>query len=195
MGAMTEIGHLLVHTFFSLVMFVFLMRMILQLSKADFYNPISQFIVKYTNPVVLPMRRFVPSVGPVDTTSLLLAFLVQVLAIIVLFLMNGVMVPVGSLVTWALIGVLSTFVTIYFYAVIGSIIMSWISQGNYHPAAALLMQITEPVMAPFRKLLPSMGGLDLSPILVFLAINVLEVMIRHMAISASMPAGIALGIN
>ena len=195
MGAMTEIGHLLVHTIFSLVIFVFLMRMILQLSRADFYNPISQFIVKYPNPVVLPLRRYVPPVGPIDTSSLLIAFLLQAIAIVVLFLMSGVTPSLGALITWSAIGLLSTIVKIYFYAVIGSIILSWISQGNYHPAAALLMQITEPVMAPFRKLLPSMGGLDLSPILVFLFINVLEVLIRHMAISAGMPAGIALGIN
>lgn len=195
MGAMTEIGHLLVHTFFTLFIFLFLMRMLLQLARADFYNPISQFVVKYSNPVVLPLRRFVPAVGPIDTASLLVAFLIQALEIIVLFLINGGFPPIGGLITWSVIGILSTIVQIYFFAVLGAIILSWISQGGYHPAAALLMQLTEPVMAPFRKLLPPLGGLDLSPILVFLAINVVEVLIRHMAISAGMPAGVALGIH
>jgi YggT family protein len=195
MSAVNEITTLLLNTVISLGIAVFLLRMILQLVKADYYNPISQFIVKFTNPMVLPLRKFIPSIGKVDTSSLLLAILVQAIGIAILFQIYGGSLPnLLQLLMWSLIGVVSALLNLYFFAIIGNIIMSWVSQGGDHPAARLLNQITEPVMAPFRKLLPNMGGLDLSPILVFLVINVLEVMLRHIAASAGLHPALVMGL-
>lgn len=155
------------------------MRFILQLSRADFYNPISQFIVKATNPLLIPLRRIVPSIGGIDTSSIVLAILFQALVISIKMLVvgGGLENPVFILALSAVI-MLDVLLKIYFWSLIVMIVSSWVAPGSGHPALVLVNQIVEPIMKPFRKLLPSMGGLDLSPILAFLTIQVLEVVVK-----------------
>jgi YggT family protein len=163
--------------------------------RADFYNPICQFLVKATNPLVIPLRKIIPSMGKIDTASVLLALIAQAVGIALLFQLYGGGFPnPAQLLIWSVIGLCSALLNLYFFAIIGNIIMSWVAQGGAHPAAQLLYQITEPVMAPFRKILPPMGGLDLSPIFVFLCIKVLEVILRHGAASAALPRGLIMGL-
>lgn len=195
MSALSEIGILIVQTIGSLVLFTFVLRLILQLVRADFYNPISQFVVKFTNPLLIPVRRVIPAVGGIDTASVLIILLLQALTIVLLLSLHGAGFPPPlALFLWSVIGVLALVVSFYFYAVLAGIIISWVAPGSYHPAVALLHQLTEPVMAPFRKLLPAMGGLDLSPILVFLTINVVQVLLRHMAASTGLHPLLVFGI-
>lgn len=195
MTAAAEITIMLLNTIVSLAITAFLLRMILQLVRADFYNPICQFLVKATNPLVIPLRKIIPSVGKIDTASVLLALIAQAVGIALLFQLYGGGFPnPAQLLIWSVIGLCSTLLNLYFFAIIGNIIMSWVAQGGAHPAAQLLYQITEPVMAPFRKILPPMGGLDLSPIFVFLCIKVLEVILRHGAASAALPRGLIMGL-
>jgi YggT family protein len=195
MTATSEITTLLVNTLVSLALLAFLARLLLQLVRADFYNPICQAVVKVTNPLVLPLRRMIPPMGRVDSASLLIALVIQAIGIAILFKLYTNHFPnPAQLALWSIIGLISLTLNIYFVAIIGSIIMSWISQGSYHPAAALLYQLTEPVMAPFRKLIPPMGGLDLSPILVFLVLNVLEVLLRHAAASVGLSPVLVFGL-
>lgn len=195
MTAAAEITMMLLNTVVSLAIAAFLLRMIMQLVRADFYNPICQFLVKVTNPLVIPLRKIIPSVGKVDTASLLLALIAQAVGIALLFQLFGGGFPnPAQLLIWSVIGLCSALLNLYFFAIIGNIIMSWVAQGGNHPAAQILYQITEPVMAPFRKLLPAMGGLDLSPIFVFLCIKVLEVMLRHAAGAAALPRGLIMGL-
>ena len=168
MTATAEILIYLVQTALSLYMIAMLLRFLLQVVRADFYNPISQFLVKITNPLVLPMRKVVPGLAGIDLASLLLTFLLQVVAIIAtLWLATGQLPPILPLIIWAALGVVGLLVNIYFFALLATIILSWVAPGSQNPAIFLLHQITEPVMAPFRKALPSMGGIDFSPILVF----------------------------
>jgi YggT family protein len=195
MNAMTEIFVYLLQTFLSLYLMAMLLRFLLQLVRADFYNPISQFLVKVTNPLVVPMRRVLPAVSGVDTSSLVLCLLLQLLGIAALLLVNGLGLPnVFLLLIWSVLGVVSLLVNIYFFALLAMIILSWIAPGSHHPAVHLLYQITEPAMAPFRKLLPPMGGLDLSPILVFILINVIQIMLRHMAAGVGLHRALVIGI-
>ncbi len=195
MSAANEITIMLVNTLFSLILMAFILRLLLQIVRADFYNPISQVVVKFTNPIVLPLRKAIPPIGRIDTASLLASVLIQAAIITVLFkLYTGFFPNPAQLILWSLIGICSLVLNFYFLAIIGSIIMSWISQGAYHPAAAILHQLTEPVMAPFRKLIPPVGGLDLSPILVFLMINVLEVILRHAAASVGLSPALVFGL-
>jgi YggT family protein len=195
MTAAAEITIMLLNTIVSLAITAFLLRMILQLVRADFYNPICQFLVKATNPLVIPLRKIIPSMGKVDTASVLLALIAQAVGIALLFQLYGGGFPnPAQLLIWSVIGLCSALLNLYFFAIIGNIIMSWVAQGGTHPAAQLLYQITEPVMAPFRKILPPMGGLDLSPIFVFLCIKVLEVILRHGAASAALPRGLIMGL-
>ena len=195
MTAAAEITIMLLNTIVSLAITAFLLRMILQLVRADFYNPICQFLVKATNPLVIPLRKIIPSMGKIDTASVLLALIAQAVGIALLFQLYGGGFPnPAQLLIGSVIGLCSALLNLYFFAIIGNIIMSWVAQGGAHPAAQLLYQITEPVMAPFRKILPPMGGLDLSPIFVFLCIKVLEVILRHGAASAALPRGLIMGL-
>lgn len=195
MSATNEILGYLVQTFISLYMLAMLLRFLLQLVRADFYNPISQFLVKVTNPLVIPLRRVIPGLGGVDLATLLLAILLQVAGIVVLLLLNNLGLPnVLLLLAWAALGVLGLVVNIYFFALLATIILSWVAPGSTNPAIYLLHQITEPVMAPFRKALPSMGGLDFSPILVFILINVIQIALRHMAAGIGLHPALVMGL-
>ena len=182
MTALTDIFVYLVYVFFGLYLMVMLLRFLLQLTRADFYNPISQTLVKLTNPLVIPLRRIVPGCGGIDLASLLLALILQMLMIALLVaLQTGALLPVLPLIMASLIGLAASLVKIYFFAILAMIILSWIAQGGNNPALRLLFQLTEPVMAPFRKVLPPMGGLDLSPIFVFILINIIQIALGHLA--------------
>jgi YggT family protein len=195
MGPMTEIGFLLVQTLFSLYLGVVILRLLLQLARADFYNPISQAMVKATNPLLLPLRRVIPPLGKVDTASLVLALIVQLIAMVSILLLFGAGLPnIVTLLGWAVIGCVALTVNIYFFAIIINIILSWVAPGSHHPAAVLLYQLTEPVMQPFRKLIPPMGGIDLSPILVFLSISVVQILLKSMAQSAGLSPALVFGL-
>jgi len=185
MGAINEIFAYVVQTFLSLYLIAMLLRFLLQVVRADFYNPICQFLVKVTNPLVIPLRRVIPAVAGIDSASLLLAFLLQVACIAALvFIKLGGFPPIGILLIGGALGVVALLVNIYFFALLAMIILSWVAAGSRHPAIYLLYQITEPVMVPFRKVLPNMGGLDFSPILVFILINIIQIALRHAAAAA-----------
>jgi YggT family protein len=195
MSAINEIFGYLVQTFVSLYLLAMLLRFLLQLVRADFYNPISQFLVKITNPLVIPLRRVIPGHGGIDFSSLVLCILLQLLGIVVVLLLNGFMPSnLGLLLVWSVLGVAGLLLNVYFFALLAMIILSWVAPGSNHPAVYLVYQLTEPVMAPFRNALPPMGGLDFSPILVFILINVLQIALRHLAAGVRMPAGLVIGL-
>lgn len=170
---------------------IVLLRFLLQLARADFYNPITQFAVKATNPLLRPLRRIIPGWGGLDGASLVLAVIIQAITFfLILVALNGGVPSFNplTLLTWSVLNVLDLIVTIYFWSVIAVVVVSWIAPGSNHPAIQLVAQITEPVMRPVRNLMPSMGGLDLSPIIVFLILNVLQVVIDNLQRSAGMGA-------
>lgn len=195
MNAINEIFGYLVQTVISLYLLAMLLRFLLQLVRADFYNPISQFLVKVTNPLVVPLRKVIPGYGGIDLSSLLLSILLQLLGIAALLLLNGLGLPnIGLLLVWSVLGVVGLLVNIYFFALLAMIILSWVAPGSNHPAVYLLYQITEPVMAPFRNALPPMGGLDFSPILVFILINVIQIALRHLAAGVGLHPALVIGL-
>lgn len=182
-------GILILQTLGSLYLIVVLLRFVLQLVKADFYNPLSQFIVKATHPLLRPMRRVIPSVGGLDLASLVLALLVQLLIMALLMLLAyGTIGHPLFLVIWALIGVFSLFLKIFFFALVVSVILSWVAPGSYNPGALLVNQLCEPLLEPIRRRLPNFGGLDLSPIFAFLALQLIEMLVvNNLAILSQMP--------
>ncbi len=195
MGAFNEISIYLVQTALTLYMLAMVLRFLLQLVRADFYNPISQFLVKITNPVVIPLRKVIPGLGGMDLASLLLALILQMLSIVVLMALYGLGLPNPILLLlWSALGLVGLLVNIYFFALLAMIILSWLAPGSGNPAVFLLYQITEPVMAPFRKLLPPMGGMDFSPILVFILINVVQIALRHMAAGVGLHPALVIGL-
>lgn len=195
MNALSDIAAYLLQTALNLALLAILLRFLLQLVRADFYNPVSQFLAKVTNPLVLPVRRVIPAYRGLDLSTLLLALLLQMAAIVALLALNGLGPPgIMTLLVWSVLGVVGLLVNIYFFALLAMIIFSWIAPGGRHPALLLLFQLTEPVMAPFRRMLPNMGGIDFSPILVFILINVIQIALGHMAAAAGLPAALVIGL-
>ena len=180
----------ILQTLGGLYLLIVLLRYILQLVRADFYNPLSQFIVRATKPLLNPLRRIIPGFGGIDLASLVLAILIQlVLMILILMLMGyGVGGFIMQLLIWSIIAVTSLFLKVFFFALIISVILSWVAPGSYNPGAQLVNQICEPLLMPFRKLLPNLGGLDLSPIFAFLALKLIDMLvINNLAAMTGMP--------
>lgn len=186
----------ILQTIGSLYLLIVLLRFILQLVRADFYNPVSQFIVRATHPLLKPLRKVIPSLAGLDLASLVLAIVLQLLlmALTLMLLGYGLDNPLQLLV-WSIIGVTALFLKVFFFALIISVILSWVAQGSHNPTAMLINQICEPLLAPIRRILPSMGGLDLSPIVAFLLLNLIDMLvIRNLAIMTGMYKGLSLAI-
>ena len=173
----------------SLYLMLILLRFVLQLVRANFYNPLSQFIVKATQPLLKPLRRIIPSIFGLDMSSLVLAIIVQmILMALTLLLMFGTTGDPLHLLLWSIISVTALFLKIFFFALIISVILSWVAPGSHNPGAELVNQICEPALAPFRKIVPNLGGLDISPILAFLVLKLLDMLvINNLAAMSGMP--------
>ena len=192
MGAIGNVGYLLVNTLGGLFILAVLLRFMLQVARADFYNPFTQAIVRVTDPAVRVFRRLIPGYRGLDFASLVLALVAQCLCTALLIVFSGFAIPgAGLVITWSVVGLLSFILNIYFWSLMISIIASFIAPYSGHPALVLVRQITEPVMEPFRRLLPSMGGLDLSPIFVFLGLQIIRmVFIDPVGVNARVVLGI-----
>ena len=178
----------IIQTLGSLYLLIVLMRFILQLVRANFYNPLCQFVVKATQPLLKPLRRVIPSLFGLDMSSLVLALLLQILLFVVILMLNGYQAFTVLLLPWGLIGIFSLFLKIIFWSMIISVILSWVAPGSRSPGAELVYQITEPVLAPFRRLIPNLGGLDISPILAFMVIQLIQsYVIPPLAMYVGMP--------
>lgn len=165
----------LIDTLVGLYIFAVVLRFMMQTSRVDFYNPFSQGIFKLTDPPVRPLRRLIPSLYGVDVAVLVLAFILQLAALLLVVFLRGYPMPsVASLILWPLLGILALVLRIYFFALIVMVIASWIVPYSNHPVLLLVYQLTEPICAPARKLLPPMGGLDFSIILVFIFITLID---------------------
>ncbi|WP_166361337.1 YggT family protein [Pseudomonas akapageensis] len=173
----------------SLFLLIVLLRFVLQLVRADFYNPLSQFAVRATQPLLKPLRRIIPSLFGLDMSSLLLAILVQMLVMgLTLLLAYGTTGNPLQLLVWSIIGVTALFLKIFFFALIISVILSWVAPGSHNPGAELVNQICEPALVPFRRILPNLGGLDISPILAFMVLKLLDMLvINNLAAMTGMP--------
>ena len=177
-----------IQTLGSLYLLIVLLRFILQLVRANFYNPLCQSIVKATQPLLKPLRRVIPSVFGLDMSSLVLAILVQMVIFAVVLTLSYMSFNILGLLLWAIIGVTALFLKVFFFAMIISVILSWVAPGSVSPGAELVNQITEPAVAPFRRFLPSMGGLDISPILAFMVIQLIQsFVIPPLAMYVGMP--------
>ena len=167
----------LINTLFSLYIMAVLLRFLLAVVRADFYNPVSQFLVKVTNPPLLPMRRIIPSAGRVDTSALLLMLLLQMAALGLIALLRGSEISVGALLILSFAELLTLLLNIFLFAILIQVIMSWINPGAYNPAVSLLYSLTEPVLGPCRRLVPPFSGIDLSPLVALIAIQLAKMLL------------------
>jgi len=192
-SASVTIGLLLVNAIAGFYLFLVILRFLLQAVRADFYNPISQFVVKATNPFLIPIRKVVPGLWGLDFAAIILGLIVELIAISLSLLISGYGLPIANIFVWGALGLIGLVLKLYFWGILIMVIASWIAPGNYNPALSLLQQLIEPVMKPIRKMLPDMGGFDISPIIAFLLIQVFEVLLVTAARSTGAP-GFIIGL-
>jgi YggT family protein len=162
----------LVSTVFDLYIMVVILRIWLQAARADFYNPFSQFIVKATQPVVAPLRRVIPSIGSLDMATLLFAYILSVGKFIALVMVSsggGISLDAGFFI-WGALSLLKAAGGLLFWVLLLRAILSWVSQGR-SPIEYVFHQLTEPMLAPIRRIIPAMGGFDLSVLVLFIVLQ------------------------
>ncbi|MDX2464192.1 MAG: YggT family protein [Porticoccus sp.] len=195
MNTFAQAGTFLVQSLGSFYLAIVILRFLLQLVKADFYNPISRFLVKATHLPSKPLRIVFPTLRTFDLASLILALLFQWLVIQLTATINGAgIINIFLALSWGAVGIISLVLNIYLYGLLAIIIVSWVAPQSQHPVLALLQQLIAPVMDPFRRVIPPLGGLDLSPIFMFLVINMLQIFLHGIANYLQLPVQIVAGI-
>lgn len=167
----------LIQTLFGLYILVVMLRLILQWARADFYNPVSQFIVKITNPPLKPLRRIIPGWGGIDLASVLLLIALQMLELFLVNLAVGRGVGVSGLFVQSIAELLGLLINVFIGAILIQVILSWVAPGSYNPIIGLVHRIAEPLLAPARRILPPMSGIDFSPLVVLIVLQLLKILL------------------
>lgn len=188
MNTLTDIMVFLIQVFGGLYLCVILLRFLLQVARADFYNPVSQALVKLTNPILRPLRKVIPGLWGIDFASLVFAILFHWLVMQVLLLVKGYgLVPPHLMIAWALIGVAGNIITIYIVAAFVLFISSFIAPFSRNPILILVRQLLEPLMAPIRRYVPPVGGLDFSLFFVGIGLYVMRIALNGIGASLNTP--------
>ena len=174
---MTDPIIFLIDSLFSLYILAVLLRFLLQWCGADFYNPISQFLVKITHPPLRILRRFLPSIGKIDTSSLILILALQMFADFSILMLKGVTINIGALTILSITQLISLLINVFVFAVFARAILSWMNPGTFNAAASILATLTEPLLDICRKIIPDLGGLDLSPLVALLLLQLAKMVI------------------
>lgn len=195
MQTLNEILAFLINLFGSLYLSVILLRFLLQTARADFYNPISQLLVKLTNPLLRPLRRIIPGFWGIDFASLVLAILFHwlVMQILILVAQGGPLVGPHLMIVWALISISLNMITIYLFAGFVLFITSFLAPYSRHPAIILVQQLLEPLMAPVRRFIPPAGGFDFSLFFVGVFLIVMRMVVIGIGNSLQVPFSYLIG--
>ena len=189
-NALSDIAVTIASPLFSLALFLIAMRFLAQLCDVSPYNPISVGIRTVTNPIVAPVNRLIPAGKRLNIGAVVALILCQTayIAIMLWILSRFDAFNIVPALIWSALGAAGLLINIIFYSVLAIIVVSFLAPQSNHPAVEFLWQLTEPVMAPLRSIIPPMGGLDFSPILLFIGINVIRVSLANMAIAVGMPS-------
>ncbi len=176
-GYLTNPLLFLLQTLFDIYILVVLLRFFLQAVRADFYNPISQFVVKVTSPLLLPLRRVIPPIRGWDNASLVLAWMLKTVELaLIIWISNGVFHLLLPLLL-AVPELVEQSINIFFWALLIQAILSWVSPGVYNPASSLLYSLTLPLLRPVQRLIPPVGGLDFSPMVAMVGLVLLKMLL------------------
>ena len=189
-NALSDIAVTIASPLFSLALFLIAMRFLAQLCGVSPYNPISTGLRSITDPIVAPINRLVPAGKRLNIGAVIALIVCQVIYIAVMLALISRFDAFNVLqsLIWSTLGAAGLLINIVFYSVLAMIVVSFLAPQRNHPAVEFVWQLTEPVMAPLRNFIPSMGGLDFSPIVLFIGINVIRVSLGHMAVAVGMPA-------
>jgi YggT family protein len=177
MGYFANAGQILIEFVFGAAILLVVLRVLLQWVRANFYNPVCQFIYKATNPVLMPLRKVIPAWRNLDVAGVVLAWLGTALKLVLLYATVGQTLGIAGLAVLALAHLLDFVLLVYIVLILMRVVISFVAADSYHPVVPLVIQLTEPVMRPFRRRLPAIGGIDFSPMVVLLVITLARVLI------------------
>jgi len=177
MGSPTAAFSFLVETLIGLVLTVLLLRILLEAVRADWYNPVCQALIKITDPLVKPVSKLTPRAGKVNLAAIIVLYVLQVVGLLILYLLAGQTPDPLVLALLAVMRLVRLLLVVYMVLIIATVIVSWIGQNVRHPIIPLLFQLTDPVLAPIRRVMPDLGGFDLSPLVAIIAIQFLIILL------------------
>lgn len=170
-------GVFLVQTICDLFLFIVMLRLLMQMVRVNFYNPMCQFVVKATNPILLPLQRVIPRFANVDLATVLVLLLTNLFKFSALILLNNIdFPPFLHVLTWAISDITLLAFNIFFYSIIIRMLLSWINPTRHNPTAEILHSITEPLLSPIRKKIPVIAGLDMSPFIVLILLQLVKIL-------------------
>lgn len=177
---MAQALYFIVKTLAQLYILLLLLRFWLPLLRADFRNPVAQGILRFTSPLVIPVRRFLPAVGRLDTATVLVTYLVQLVTVVVLLAITGRNHSPGSVAFVAALELAILSLNLFFFVIIIRIVLSWVAPHNYNPITVLLTTLSEPILRPFRRVVPTIGGLDISPVFALVLLQAVVIVLQSL---------------
>ncbi len=178
-GYFSEAGAFLINVIFGFFILMVMLRFLLQWARADFYNPISQFIVKLSDPLLKPLRRVIPGLAGVDIAAIVLMLLLQYIAYLLIVAISGQAFHPLLLLILSITDLLKLLLYVFIFAIIISAVASWIAPGGYNPVLGLIQQLTAPIIRPIQRRMKPISGLDLSPLVALLLLNLLLIAVPH----------------
>ena len=176
---LSDAGLFLIDSILGIYIILVLLRFLLQLTQADFYHPISQFLVRITNPPLLRLRRFVPGLWGIDLSALLLLFVMEFIRITLTMMLMGHVPRFGGVIVLSIGELTKLAIHVVIFSIFIHALLTWFSSGLHHPVRTLLHSFTDPILRPARRLVPATSGMDLSPLIVFVVMMlVLKLLIQ-----------------
>ena len=175
---MTQALYFIVKTLAQLYLLLLLLRFWLPIMRADFRNPIASGILRFTSPLVIPVRRIIPPIGRLDTSTILVAYILEFLLILALLALRGLRVETLPIAITAILELAILSLNLFFFVILIKIILSWVAPQNYNPMTVLLNTMAEPVLRPFRRIVPAVGGFDVSPIFAIVLLKAAEIVLQ-----------------
>ena len=175
---MTQALYFIIKTLAQLYLLLLLLRFWLPILRADFRNPIAQGILRITSPLVVPVRRIVPPIGRLDTSTIMVAYILEFLLVLLLLAIRGLTVDTVPIAITAVLELAILSLNLFFFVILLKIILSWVAPQNYNPMTVLLHTMAEPVLRPFRRIIPPIGGFDISPIFAIIMLKAAEIILQ-----------------
>ena len=175
---MTQALYFIIKTLAQLYLLLLLLRFWLPILRADFRNPIAQGILRITSPLVVPVRRIVPPIGRLDTSTIMVAYILEFLLVLLLLAIRGLTVDTVPIAITAVLELAILSLNLFFFVILLKIILSWVAPQNYNPMTVLLHTMAEPVLRPFRRIIPPIGGFDISPIFAIIMLKAAEIVLQ-----------------
>lgn len=175
---MTQALYFIVKTLAQLYLLLLLLRFWLPLMRADFRNPVAQGILRITSPLIIPVRRIVPPIGRLDTSTIMVAYVLEFLLVLALLAIRGLSVSTLPITITAVFELAILSLNLFFFVILIKVILSWVAPHNYNPITALLNTMAEPILRPFRRIVPAVGGFDISPIFAIILLKATEIVLQ-----------------